>query len=171
MSHLSRLAKVIHLMAVRGFWHFESWIYVIQLSYWFFFCHNLALAGVWATVPAPLYDVPLQHGLLGHNASEAEAVQVQRFKAPIQDQFCHSTTHCRGLLQAVAAKTGGKVHVVDHGVDTDDAVLIEGVVVIETCPRTRHLRARTRERELRYIYTNLWKQLNNIKKIFFSVEW
>lgn len=99
--------------------------------------------------PAPLYDVPLQHGFLGQNASEAEAAQVQRFKVPIQDQFCHSATHRGGLLQAVAAETGGKVHVVDLRVNTDDAVLVEGVVVVETCPRTGHLREGRREARIR----------------------
>lgn len=43
------------------------------------------------------------------------------------------------MLQAVAAEPGGKVHVIDQGVDPDDAVLVEGIVVIETCPGAAHL--------------------------------
>ncbi len=85
---------------------------------------------------------------MSEDASEAEAAQVQRFKVSIQDQFCHSTAHGGGVLQAVAAETGGKVHVVDQRVQTNDAVLVEGVVVVETCPRAGHLR-RTREFGLR----------------------
>lgn len=91
------------------------------------------------SVPAPLHNVPLQHGFPGQNASEAEAAQVQRLKAPVQDQFRHGATHGGGLLQAVAAETGGKVQVVDERVKPDDAVLVEGVVVVETRPRAGHL--------------------------------
>lgn len=91
-----------------------------------------------------LNDVPLQHRLLGQNSFEAEVAQVQRFKVPVQDQFCHCATHSGGVLQAVAAEAGGKVHVIDQRVNPDDAVLVEAVVVIETRPRTAHLRRGTR---------------------------
>lgn len=43
------------------------------------------------------------------------------------------------MLQAVAAEPGGEVHVPDRGVDPDDAVLVEGVVVVEARPRAAHL--------------------------------
>lgn len=43
------------------------------------------------------------------------------------------------MLQAVAAEPGGKVHVIDQGVDPNDGVLVEGIVVIETCPGAAHL--------------------------------
>lgn len=42
----------------------------------------------------------------------------------------------------MAAEARGEVHVVDQGVRTDDGVLVKGVVVIETCPGTGHLRGR-----------------------------
>lgn len=75
-------------------------------------------------VPAPLHDVPLQHGLPSQNPPEAEPVQIQRFKLSIQDQFCYSTTHSGGLLQSVAAEASGEVHVADQRVHADDAVLV-----------------------------------------------
>lgn len=78
--------------------------------------------------------VSLQHGFLDQNASEAEVAQVQCFKVSVQDQFCNAPTHCRRVLQAMATETSGKVHVVDHGVHTNDTILVKGVVVIETCP-------------------------------------
>lgn len=92
------------------------------------------------SAPAPLHDVPLQHWFLFQDAPEAKSTQVQCFKAPIEDQFCHRTTHCGGVLQAVAAETRYPVHVVDQGVNPNDAVLVEGVVVVETCPGAAHLR-------------------------------
>lgn len=75
-------------------------------------------------------------------------MQIQRFKLSIQDEFCYSTTHSGGLLQSVAAEAGGEVHVADQRVCADDAVLVEGVIVVETCPRTGHLRGATRQQEL-----------------------
>lgn len=104
------------------------------------------------SAPAPLHDVPLQHWFLVQDAPEAESAQVQRFKAPIEDQFCHCTTHCGGVLQAVAAETGHKVHVVNQGVNPNDAVLVEGVVVVETCPGAAHLRTRRTAQRLRYTH-------------------
>lgn len=108
-------------------------------------------------VPALLYNVPLQHGFLGQNASEAEGAQVQCFKVPIQDQFCHSAAHSGGVLQAVAAETGGKVHIVDQWVHTDDAVLVKSVVVVETRPRAGHLKGRNK-REQRAETTSMLNQ-------------
>lgn len=87
-----------------------------------------------------LHDVPLQHGLLRQDASEVESAQVQRLEASIQDELCHGAAHGGGVLQAVPAEARGKVHVVDQRVHADDAVLVEGVVVVVSGPRTRHLR-------------------------------
>jgi len=91
-----------------------------------------------------LHDVPLQPGLPGQDALEAEAAQVQRGEVPVQDQLGHGAAHGGRVLQAVAAEAGGEVHVVDQRVHPDDAVLVEGVVVVVTGPRTRHLRERFR---------------------------
>lgn len=93
-------------------------------------------------VVAHLHNVSLQHGFLLHYASEGKVAQVQRFKVSVQNEFGHSAAHGGGLLQAVAAEAGGKVHVVDQRVQADDAVLVEGVVVVETRPGTRHLMGR-----------------------------
>lgn len=86
-----------------------------------------------------LHDVPLHHGFLRQDASEAESAQVQSFKVPIQNEFCNSSTHSRGVLQAVTTEPSRKVHVIDQRVDTDDPILIKCVVVIVTSPGTRHL--------------------------------
>lgn len=105
---------------------------------------SVDVVNIWnASVPAPLHNVSLQHRFLGQNASEAKGAQVQRLKVSIQDQFSHCPTHRRGVLQAMAAETGGKVHVVDQGVNPDDAVLVQGVVLVEPCPRAFHLRGET----------------------------
>lgn len=93
-------------------------------------------------VVAHLHNVSLQHGFLLHYASEAEVAQVQRFKVSVHNEFGHSAADGGGLLQAVAAEAGGKVHVVDKRVQPDDAVLVEGVVVVETRPGTSHLMGR-----------------------------
>lgn len=90
-----------------------------------------------------LHDVLLKHLLLPQDPPEAEAAQVQSLKASVQDEFCHGPAHRRRVLQAVAAETGGKVHVFDERVQTDDAVLVEGVVVVETGPGAGHLTGRT----------------------------
>lgn len=57
------------------------------------------------------------------------------------------------MLQAVAAETGGKVHVVDEGVEPNDAVLVKGVVVVEAGPGAVHLREETAD-ELRWWRTH-----------------
>lgn len=93
-------------------------------------------------VAAHLHNISLQYGFLLHNASEAKVAQVQRFKVTIHNEFGHGTAHSGGLLQAVAAEAGGKVHVVDQRVHPDDGVLVEGVVVVETRPGTLHLMSR-----------------------------
>lgn len=95
---------------------------------------------IWVQGSAQLHDVPLQLGFLSQNPVETEAAQVQRFIASVQNQLCHGATHRRRVLQAMAAEARGEVHVVDQGVRTDDGVLVKGVVVIETCPGTGHLR-------------------------------
>lgn len=87
-----------------------------------------------------LHDVPLHHGFLCQDASEAESAQVQSLKVPIQNEFCNCSTHSRGVLQAVTTEPSRKVHVIDQRVDTDDSILIKCVVVIVTSPGTRHLR-------------------------------
>lgn len=90
------------------------------------------------------YDVQLQHGLLRHQTFETEVAHVQRSVAPVQDEFCHGSTDGGGLLKAMAAEAGGEVHVVDQGVHADDGVLVEGVVVVETCPGAGDLTGGTR---------------------------
>lgn len=99
-----------------------------------------------ASAAARLHDVPLQHGHLLHDTSEAEAAQVQRLKVPVQNELGHGAAHGGGVLQAVAAEAGGKVHVVDERVNPDDAVLVEGVVIVETRPGAGHLRGAGRHR-------------------------
>lgn len=91
---------------------------------------------------AHLHDVSLQQGFLLHYASEAKVAQVQRFKVAVHNELGDSAAHGGGLLQAVAAEAGGKVHVVDQRVQPDDAVLVEGVVVVETRPGAGHLMGR-----------------------------
>ena len=90
--------------------------------------------------PHPLHDVPFQHRLLGQDPSEVESTQVQSFKTSVQDQLGHGPAHGGRVLQAVAAEARGKEHVVDQRVETDDAVLVEGVVVVEAGPGAGHLR-------------------------------
>lgn len=85
------------------------------------------------------HNVPLQHGLLLHNPLESEVAEVQSFEVPVQDEFCHGATHGGRVLQAVAAEAGGEVHVVDQRVHANDAVLVEGVVVVEARPGAAHL--------------------------------
>lgn len=92
-----------------------------------------------SVVSPPLHDVPLQHGLPGQDAAEVEAAQVQRGEVPVQDELGHGAARGGGVLQAVAAEAGGEVHVGDERVRPDDGVLVEGVVVVETGPRARHL--------------------------------
>lgn len=93
-------------------------------------------------VVSELHDVPLQHLLMLQNPVETEAAQVQSFKASFQDEFCQAPAHRRRVLQAVAAEAGGEVHVLDERVQADEAVLVEGVVVVETGPRAHHLTGR-----------------------------
>lgn len=93
-------------------------------------------------VAALLHNVSLQHGFLFHDASEAKVAQVECFKVAVQNEFCHGEAHSRGLLEAVATESSGKVHVVDQRVDSNDGVLVEGVVVVETCPGTGQLTGR-----------------------------
>lgn len=54
----------------------------------------------------------------------------------------------------MAAEAGGKVHVVDKRVRANDAVLVEGVVVVETSPCTGHLRGATTQQALMQVVKN-----------------
>lgn len=61
-------------------------------------------------------------------------------EVPVQDELSNSPPHSRTVLQAVAAETSGKVHVIDQGVEPNNGVLVKGVVVVKAGPGAAHLR-------------------------------
>lgn len=90
--------------------------------------------------PCPCsHDVPLQHGLLAEDAPEVVGAQVDGLKPSVQDELGDGAAHGGRVLQPVSAETRCEVHVVDQRVQTYDAVLVEGVVVVIPGPCSGHL--------------------------------
>lgn len=81
-------------------------------------------------------DVPLQHGLLEEDASEVVGAQVDGLEPSVQDELGDGAAHGGRVLQPVSAETRRKVHVVDEGVQTHHAVLVERVVIVKSRPRS-----------------------------------
>src|SRR5215471_15417677 len=61
-----------------------------------------------------------------------EGREVERAIAAMHDQLGDGAANGRRLLDAVAREAGREDQAVDHGMAADDAVLIEGVVLVVT---------------------------------------
>jgi len=86
-----------------------------------------------------LDNVLLINGLVVDDALETEAAQIDTKKFAFQNELHNGSTYGRALLDTVAAESGGKQHVAVVRMVSDDTVLVESVVVVETGPRALQL--------------------------------
>lgn len=81
------------------------------------------------------YNVTLQYGLLQEDPFKVKSTKVDGLIASVQNKLSHGESDRRRLLQTVTAEARGKVHVGHKRVQSDNAVLIKGVVVVKPSPR------------------------------------
>src|SRR6185369_8067663 len=68
-----------------------------------------------------------------------ERRKVERAIAAMHDQLGDGAADCRRLLDAVAREAGGEDQAVDFRMAADDAILVEGVVLVVARPGIDHL--------------------------------
>ena len=93
------------------------------------------MKGLWEGLPEHL------RGAYAASAGELEPILREAIgpgDAAMDDQFGHGAPHRRRLLDAVAREAGGEDQAPDRGMAADDAVLVEGVVLVVARPQHRN---------------------------------
>lgn len=84
--------------------------------------------------PRGLDDGALEQRLAGAQAVEPEVGDVERHIAAMADELGHGAAHGRALLDAVPGEAVGENGVVELRVGPDEAVLVDGVVLVIAGP-------------------------------------